>query len=44
VAGILRMRWESLDNSYLEKWIAELRLEQQWNDARRVAGISDSIS
>jgi len=41
VAGILRLRWESLDLSYLGKWIRELALETQWNEARRVAGISE---
>ena len=41
VAGILRIRWASLDQSYLEKWIHELGLEMQWKDARRAAGISE---
>jgi hypothetical protein len=41
VAGILRMRWELLDHSYLEKWILELGLNRQWNDARRAAGIPE---
>ncbi len=41
VAGILRMRWESLDRSYLEKWILELGLKTEWTDARRAAGIPD---
>ena len=41
VAGILRMRWESLDHSYLEKWLRELGLKTEWEDARRVAGISE---
>jgi hypothetical protein len=41
VAGILRMRWGLLDHSYLEKWILELGLKTQWNDARRAAGISE---
>jgi hypothetical protein len=41
VAGILRMRWASLDHSYLEKWICELGLKMEWEDARRVAGISE---
>jgi hypothetical protein len=40
VAGILRMRWESLDHAYLEKWTLELGLETEWTDARSVAGIS----
>jgi hypothetical protein len=39
VAAILRMRWEALDMSYLEKWIRELGLEEAWSDARRAAGI-----
>jgi hypothetical protein len=41
VAAILRMRWESLDNSYLEKWIAELGLNKEWKDARIAASLSD---
>jgi len=41
VAAILRMRWDSLDQSYLEKWILELGLTMEWNDARRAAGISE---
>ena len=40
VAGILRMRWESLDRAYLEKWTLALGLETEWNDARTAAGIS----
>ena len=40
VAGILRMRWESLDRAYLEKWTLALGLETEWNDARSAAGIS----
>jgi hypothetical protein len=39
VAGILRMRWESLDYAYLEKWIAELGLLTEWKDARQAAGL-----
>ncbi len=40
VAGILRMRWDKLDHAYLEKWILDLRIEAEWNDALRVAGVS----
>ena len=40
-ATILRMRWDALDHSYLEKWIDELDLQKEWDDARRVAGVSD---
>jgi hypothetical protein len=39
VAGILRMRWDSLDRAYLERWVLELRIEAEWNDARRAAGV-----
>ena len=38
-AAILRARWAALDHSYLAKWIDELDLQKEWNDARRVAGI-----
>lgn len=41
VAGILKLRWESLDRPYLEKWILELGLETEWSSACRAAGISD---
>jgi hypothetical protein len=37
VAGVLRMRSESLDWKYLERWIGELGLKEQWRDARSVA-------
>jgi hypothetical protein len=40
-AAILRARWTALDHSYLEKWIGELGLKNEWDDARRVAGISE---
>jgi hypothetical protein len=42
VAAILRVRGELLDRPYLEKWIRELALTQEWNDAQRAAGFSDS--
>jgi len=38
VAGILRMRWPFLDHSYLDRWIAELALSAEWEQARRTAG------
>jgi hypothetical protein len=41
VVGILRMRWESLDRSYMERWILELGLKSEWDKARHAAGISD---
>ncbi len=39
-AGILRIRWASLDRSYLEKWTRELELTTEWNAARLMAGMS----
>jgi hypothetical protein len=39
-AAILRARWDALNRTYLEKWIAELDLKKEWDDAQRVAGIS----
>jgi len=43
VAAILRVRRDSLDHAYLEKWIAELRLKREWVAARLAAGLSDPI-
>ena len=40
-AAILRARWSALDRSYLTKWIDELDLQKEWDDARRVAGALD---
>lgn len=37
VAAILRMRSDSLDRPYLEKWIEELDLTGQWKNAQEVA-------
>jgi hypothetical protein len=39
VAGILRMRWDLLDDAYLEKWIVELGLATEWKDARQASGL-----
>ncbi|MGA8688207.1 MAG: DUF6036 family nucleotidyltransferase [Candidatus Sulfotelmatobacter sp.] len=41
VAAILRMRWNLLDHTYLEKWIRGLGLATEWNDARSAAGVSE---
>jgi hypothetical protein len=41
IAGILRVRGESLDRAYLQKWTAELGLENEWSDAQRAGGISE---
>jgi hypothetical protein len=40
-AAILRVRWDALDHTYLAKWIGELGLKKEWDDAQRMAGISD---
>lgn len=42
VAAILRLRMELLDRPYLEKWIAELGLQKEWNSARHAAGFSET--
>ena len=42
VASILRLRWEVLDRSYLERWISELDLKQEWSNAKRMAEIAES--
>ncbi len=42
VAAILKLRWELLNGPYLERWISELGLNNEWSDAKRVAGISKS--
>jgi Nucleotidyltransferase of unknown function (DUF6036) len=41
-AAIVRMRWESLDHTYLEKWIAALGLGNQWKEASRLAGVPET--
>jgi hypothetical protein len=40
VAAILRIRQESLDRPYLEKWFRELDLGNEWDDALREADIA----
>ena len=40
VAGILRLR-DSLDLTYIERWIAELGLSSEWENARRLAEALD---
>ena len=41
VAGILRMRWEALDRPYIQKWVHQLGLTTEWDDACRAAAISE---
>jgi hypothetical protein len=42
VAAILRLQSERLDRRYLERWIAELELNEQWSVARRAAGLPET--
>lgn len=42
-AAVLRLRWPVLDRAYLEKWISELDLQNEWIQAKRIAGISPSV-
>ena len=42
VAAILKLRWELLNRPYLERWISELNLNQEWQNAKRMAEISES--
>jgi hypothetical protein len=44
VATILRVRWDVLDRSYLEGWIAELELKPEWIAAKSAAGFSETGS
>ena len=37
IEGILKMQSESMERLYLEKWILELGLEKEWQDAQRAA-------
>ena len=37
VAGILEEKGTSLDISYIEKWVAELQLSEQWKSAKSAA-------
>ncbi len=43
VAAILRVRGDALDRGYLEKWIGELGLKREWDDARLAAGLTDPM-
>jgi hypothetical protein len=42
VAAILKVQWARLDRPYLDKWIAELGLNDQWSAAMGVAGWPES--
>jgi len=38
-SGILKVRADELDTSYIEKWVAELGLTSEWARARQSAGL-----
>jgi hypothetical protein len=38
-AGILKVRADELDISYIEKWVSELGLTSEWSRARQLADI-----
>jgi len=37
-AGILKIRSAELDRNYIEHWVQDLALQEQWLDALRIAG------
>lgn len=39
VAGVLRLRKDEIDRSYVETWVGQLGLSDQWDEARRMAGV-----
>jgi hypothetical protein len=39
-AGILRIRNDQLDLSYIRRWVRDLDLEEEWAAARRAAGVA----
>jgi hypothetical protein len=39
VAGILRIRTNELDRTYIERWIKDLDVEAQWDQALKAAGM-----
>jgi hypothetical protein len=36
-AGIMKIRRDSLDRPYMEKWVSQLELTEEWNEALRLA-------
>jgi len=42
-ARILRAQGPSIDGGYLKRWISDLQLEAQWQDACRIGGIGPQI-
>lgn len=40
VVSVLKLKHRELDRQYLEKWVAELTLFPEWNDALAAAGLT----
>ena len=40
IVGILRVRKNHLDFSYIESWVKQLELAEQWEAARKAAGLN----
>jgi hypothetical protein len=41
VAAILRLQWSRLDQNYLERWIAELNVQREWEQAKSAARLAE---
>jgi hypothetical protein len=41
-AKMLRVRSDQVDRQYVERWVQELRLEAQWSEVQRVAGVASN--
>lgn len=42
VAGILRLQWSHLDQNYLARWIVELNVQREWEQAKSAAQITEN--
>ena len=38
-ANLIRVRWDELDRAYIEHWVTQLGLKEQWESAQRMAGV-----
>jgi len=41
VAAMLRLQWSRLDQNYLERWIAELNVQREWEQAKSAARLAE---
>jgi hypothetical protein len=39
-AGIIKIRWNELDREYIQRWVEDLAIQDQWRRALAVAGFS----